>query len=440
MALKDRSAAPSLVVSVRGLPELRGIRYSDDGTLHVGAATTYAELATAKLQGWHAEVSAVAGNLADRSVRNIATVGGAACQADPRYDVPTLLVGVGATLRLVCEGGERLIPASRFFETGGGTCLKPCELLTTILFPPASPDVSVALEKFRYRSFEAAILIVVCALSLDANGVAVSARLTVGAVAKAPLLAPLAVALIIGRRRSEVSAGCSRAPSLGRGRAWRAAGQPAASVSGGTGQKPDDQGPWSGLLGNRKAKPVMHEVSITVNGRLVEARVDERMLLIDFIRDVARLTGTHAGCLEARCGCCAVELDGRIVKACNVLACQADGGSVATVESLSQQRLMPVEHITTQSLAGVYKPVEALGHGALRPLQEAFHQRHALQCGFCTPGMLMVLKNFLEEVPDPTREDVRVAISGNLCRCTGYQHIVDAAMDAARAMRGAPVG
>lgn len=205
MALKDRSAAPSRVVSVRGLPDLRIVRYADDGTLHVGAATTYAELAAAELRGWHTELSAVAGNLADRSVRNIATIGGAACQAEPRYDVPTLLVGVGATLRLVCAGGERLVPARGFFQAAGGTCLQPHELLTTILFPPASPDVQVALEKFRYRSFEAAILIVLCALSLDAAGVALSARLTVGAVAKAPLLAPLAAASIIGRRRSEIT-------------------------------------------------------------------------------------------------------------------------------------------------------------------------------------------------------------------------------------------
>lgn len=184
----------------------------------------------------------------------------------------------------------------------------------------------------------------------------------------------------------------------------------------------------------------MHDVSITVNGRCVEAAIDERMLLIDFVRDVAGLTGTHAGCLEARCGCCAVDLNGNVVKSCNVLACQADGASVATVESLSQQKLMPVEHITTQSLAGVYKPMQALSHGALHPLQEAFHQCHALQCGFCTPGMLMVLKNFLDEVPEPTRDEVRLAISGNLCRCTGYQHIVDAAMQAARALREAPAG
>ena len=176
----------------------------------------------------------------------------------------------------------------------------------------------------------------------------------------------------------------------------------------------------------------MVQVTMQVNGRQVGANVDERTLLIDFIRDTAGLTGTHAGCLEARCGCCAVELDGQTVKSCNVLALQAAGCEVFTVESLAQQRLAPVEHITTQSLAAVYKPLEAMGSQAvdLHPLQEEFHNCHALQCGFCTPGMLMVLKGFLEQNPRPTREEVRMAISGNLCRCTGYQHIVDAAMRA----------
>ena len=96
-----------------------------------------------------------------------------------------------------------------------------------------------------------------------------------------------------------------------------------------------------------------------------------------------------------------------------------------------------MEHITTQSLAGMYEPLEALGADmeSLHPLQTAFHRRHALQCGFCTPGMLMVLKDFLEDNPEPTRDDVRCAIAGNLCRCTGYQHIIDAAMDAAEVMR-----
>ena len=181
----------------------------------------------------------------------------------------------------------------------------------------------------------------------------------------------------------------------------------------------------------------MIEITIEINGKNFTSSVDERTLLIEFVRDVANLTGTHAGCWEARCGCCAVELDGKTVKSCNVLALQANGCRVETVEAMSKQRLKPVEHVTTQSLAGVYQPLEVMGADAraLHPLQQAFHERHALQCGFCTPGMLMVLKNFLKENPSPTRADVRLAIVGNLCRCTGYQHIVDAAMQAAETMR-----
>jgi carbon-monoxide dehydrogenase small subunit len=181
----------------------------------------------------------------------------------------------------------------------------------------------------------------------------------------------------------------------------------------------------------------VQEISLTVNGKDVTATVDERTLLLEFVRDVAGYTGTHNGCLEARCGCCAVEVDGAVVKSCNVLALQVAGSSVTTVEGLSPQRVRPVEHITTQSLANVYEPLSALsGHADdLHPLQAAFHRRHALQCGFCTPGMLMVLRDFLAENPDPSRTEVRGAICGNLCRCTGYQHIVDAAMEAAEEMR-----
>ena len=181
----------------------------------------------------------------------------------------------------------------------------------------------------------------------------------------------------------------------------------------------------------------MQDVTISVNGREVSAEIDERTLLLEFIRDVAGLTGTHNGCLEARCGCCSVEMDGDIVKSCNVLALQAHGKSVTTIEGLSPQRLRPAEQITSQSLAGMYEPLDVLGADAddLHPVQAAFHNCHALQCGFCTPGMVMVLKNYLQENPDPTRNDIRTAIAGNLCRCTGYQHIIDAGMQAAKQLR-----
>lgn len=181
----------------------------------------------------------------------------------------------------------------------------------------------------------------------------------------------------------------------------------------------------------------MQDVTITVNSREISARIDERTLLLEFIRDTAGLTGTHNGCLEARCGCCSVEVDGKIVKSCNVLALQAAGKNVTTIEGLAPQRLRAAEHITSQSLAGMYEPLDVLGADAddLHPVQAAFHKCHALQCGFCTPGMVMVLKNYLEENPDPDREDIRTAIAGNLCRCTGYQHIIDAGMQAAERMR-----
>ena len=181
----------------------------------------------------------------------------------------------------------------------------------------------------------------------------------------------------------------------------------------------------------------MQDVTITVNGDPVSAEIDERTLLLEFIRDVAGKTGTHNGCLEARCGCCAVEVDGDIVKSCNVLALQVDGRCVTTIEGLSPQRLRPVEQITAQSLAGMYQPLDVLGADGddLHPVQAAFERCHALQCGFCTPGMVMVLKNYLEENPDPTRDDLRTAIAGNVCRCTGYQNIIDAGMQAAENMR-----
>jgi carbon-monoxide dehydrogenase small subunit len=147
-------------------------------------------------------------------------------------------------------------------------------------------------------------------------------------------------------------------------------------------------------------------INVTVNGAPREAEVPVRLTLADFLRHRLELTGTHVGCEHGVCGACTVLLDGRAVRSCLLLAVQANGGAVTTIEGL------------------------ATGD-ALHPLQEAFREHHGLQCGFCTPGMLTTLVEFLRENPDPTADEVRVAISGNLCRCTGYQGIVDAALAAA---------
>ena len=153
-----------------------------------------------------------------------------------------------------------------------------------------------------------------------------------------------------------------------------------------------------------------HRISVTVNGAAREAEVESRLLLVHLIREVFRLTGTHIGCDTSHCGVCTVLLDGQPVKSCTVLAVQADGCSVSTVEGL--------EH-----------------GGMLHPVQEAFTEKHALQCGYCTPGMLMTCSALLERNKQPSEREIREAISGNLCRCTGYLNIVKAVQHAAEKMR-----
>jgi carbon-monoxide dehydrogenase small subunit len=156
-------------------------------------------------------------------------------------------------------------------------------------------------------------------------------------------------------------------------------------------------------------------VTITVNGQRRTVEVEPRLLLAHLLRHGLRLTGTHTGCDTSNCGACTVLFDGEPVKSCTMLAVQADGHEVTTVEGLA-------------------------GPSELHPIQEGFRDEHGLQCGFCTPGMMMAAKALLDRNPDPTEEEVRWALSGNLCRCTGYQNIVKAVLTAARKMRGDATG
>ena len=157
----------------------------------------------------------------------------------------------------------------------------------------------------------------------------------------------------------------------------------------------------------------LYDLTLTVNGTLHQRKVEPRLLLSDFLRHELGLTGTHVGCEHGVCGACTVLIDDLPVRSCLMFAVQADGLEVMTVEGLGT-----VEN--------------------LHPLQEAFREAHGVQCGFCTPGILMTLIPFLKENPDPSEEEIREAISGNLCRCTGYQHIVDAVKLAAEKMASSP--
>ena len=163
------------------------------------------------------------------------------------------------------------------------------------------------------------------------------------------------------------------------------------------------------------------KITIDINGRSVAGEVEPRLLLADFIRDTAGLTGTHLGCEHGVCGACTVQLEGKPVRSCLLFAVQANGRHVTTVESLAPSAT------------------------ELHPLQQAFHEHHALQCGFCTPGILMTMEAFLRDQPNPSRAQIRIALAGNLCRCTGYQNIVTAVeaaagkLDHERSRNGEPV-
>jgi carbon-monoxide dehydrogenase small subunit len=153
---------------------------------------------------------------------------------------------------------------------------------------------------------------------------------------------------------------------------------------------------------------MLEAVHVTVNGREYTREVEPRMLLVHLLRDELGLTGTHVGCDTSNCGACVVLLDGETVKSCTVLAVQADGHEVTTIEGLAK-------------------------NGDLHPLQQAFHEHHALQCGYCTPGMILSATTILARYPQPTEEQIREGLEGNLCRCTGYQNIVAAVQAAAGA-------
>ena len=155
----------------------------------------------------------------------------------------------------------------------------------------------------------------------------------------------------------------------------------------------------------------MPKIALSVNSQPVSHDVEGRLLLVDFIREVLGLTGTHVGCDTSQCGACVVHVNGQPVKSCPLLAVQADGADVTTIEGVSPDQ-------------------------GLNPLQQAFHEKHGLQCGFCTPGMVMTAMALIEDNPDPSDADIRHGLEGNICRCTGYQNIVEAVRAGAKVMRG----
>jgi xanthine dehydrogenase iron-sulfur cluster and FAD-binding subunit A len=446
-----RLVRPAVVVDVNRVAGLGGVR-EDGGGLRLGALVRQHALerdgrfpATAPLL---AEAAPVIGHLQTRAR---GTIGGSVAHADPAAELPACMIALDAVLHLRSARAARACRAEDFFRGLLATALEPDELLAEIEVPGRpEPRAGHGFAEVARRHGDFALVGACAVVALDAAGVCRHARLVIFGAGDAPRLARATAALVgeppsasrlaeLGRAaadeidargdlhatseyRRRVAAGLA-AQVLGSAIARAAAGvrvssrrsSPAGKRRAAPGTAEPSAPAERPTLGGQAppAGHARHDIAVVVNGTERRARVIPRMLLADLLREDFGLTGTHLGCEHGACGACTVLVDGEPARACLVFAVQADGCRVDTVEGLA-------------------------GDGpGLHPLQDAFRTRHALQCGFCTPGILMTLAAYLREHPEPSETDIREALSGNLCRCTGYQNIVLAALDAAAVLRGA---
>ena len=351
--MKVRAAAPDVLVDLAGIEELRAIGRGDVGHV-LGAMATYADvIASPEVNEARPVLARVCAQIADVQVRNRGTVGGNVCASDPTNHLPPLMVSLGASMTIVGAEGERTVPAEEFFLGVFFTAVGPgnCRPRSGSPRPPAATASRPSRSAARARASP----------TRPREGTAW------------PRIPPASSGRGERRRRGGRCAGrgASR-PALGRPRLDRL---PSASRGGARGA--------GGAEGELQ--------QVTVNGEIFEREAEPRRLLVHFIRDDLELTGTHVGCDTGNCGACSVILDGRLVKSCMVLAVQANGSTIETVEGLA-----PGDE--------------------LHPLQEAFSAHHALQCGYCTPGMLMSAKYLLDHNPEPTEGEIRRVLQGNNSR------------------------
>ena len=389
--MKARAASPDVLVDLNRLDDLRAISVSGD-TLQLGAMATYTQIMdSSEVEVSRPILAEVAAQIADVQVRNRGTIGGNVCSNDPTNHLPPLLVAVGASMTIRSQSGERTVPAEEFFLGVYMTVVGEGELLTSVSVPAAAN----AADGFASITIGRDGTCIANAAASLAGG---SPRIALGCVDAVPvLLTPSgtdeesvrkAVADAALDPPSDVHAPADYRRHLAETCAVRAvaAGSRAGAVS--------------------VEEPTMSRtISVDVNGDVYEREVDARRLLVHFIRDDLDLTGTHVGCDTGNCGACTVHLDGQAVKSCMLLAVQADGAKIGTVEGLANGE-------------------------ELSPLQQSFSAHHALQCGYCTPGMLMSASSLLAQNPHPSEDEARTAIQGNICRCTGYVNIVEAIVSA----------
>ncbi len=375
--LNLRLARPEVVVDIGQTPGLGRIEW-DGGAVMLTAGVTQARLLAdprlAARQPLLAEAMPWIGHVQTRAR---GTVCGSLAHADPAAELPLLFRTIGGAAVARSAAGQRMISAEDFFEGVFETALAPDELLYAVRFDAPPAGAGVAFREGAERHGDFAIVAAAATRRSSSAGTAWRTR-----------------ASTMRRRTS---------PSRSIRAATRRRTRPTGAVwFAWSGRKPCG-GRWSGAM--RIDRTSRREIAFTLNGRPAVGAAQPRMLLTDFLRHEIGLTGTHVGCEHGVCGACTIQVDGAPVRACLTYAVQVEGRDVRTVEGL------------------------AAPGGALSPLQQAFRRHHALQCGFCTAGILMTMDAWLKENPTPTEREVREALSGTICRCTGYTQIVAAVMD-----------
>ena len=415
--MKLRFAAPAHLVDINRVEGLDGIE-ERDGELHIGALVRHNQLvASTLLRDRYPMIAAAAPQIADPLVRNLGTIGGSLAHCDPSGDLGAVMLAANGRVVLKSKTGEREVPVIEFLASTFQSSIEPNEILTSVrVTSPTGSDGGTYLKLERKVG--------------DYATVAVATRLlmTDGSIGSAGIgLTSVGLTNIKATAAEDALAG--QAPSQDlfaeAGRLAAAASSPVSDVRGqrdvqaphGRGVRPPRPDPRR-RDGRRRLIPpadertTAMEVTITVNGTAHTMDIEPRMLLVHVIREQLRLTGTHIGCDSTSCGACTILYDGTPVKSCTLFGVQADGVEITTVEGL-------------------------LSAAGLDPMQAAFKEHHGLQCGYCTPGMMLVGKALVDENADPTDDEVRAAIGGNICRCTGYMNIVKAIQAAAAAQSAA---
>ena len=430
--LNLRLARPARVVDIHRCPDLRRYEEAGDAVIY-GAGITHAEIEDGAVPdpspgGW---LRHAARNIAYRAVRNRGTIGGSLAHADPAADWPVVLAALGAEVWIDGPAGARAEALAAFLRGPFATSLEPGEILTAVRVPRPSPAARFGYCKLAAKSgeFAQALAVVFEDPERDAR------RAVAGAIERAPLVvesatpfsgevadarALLAARLPAGTGGPLHAAALARAARAvrepdaagGRPSPARPASTPAGDRTGRGGGESRDGGVASRERGPAPTSAptptasdsVRPRVRLAVNGRPVEAEVEPRTHLADFLRERLHLTGTHLGCEHGVCGACTVLIDGVPARSCIAFAAACDGADVRTIEGFA-------------------------GDGLMNALRGAFTRRHALQCGYCTPGMLVSAWDVARRVPDADEARIRDELAGNLCRCTGYQGIVQAVAD-----------